>query len=150
VVADPWTRGPMCQRSAYPFPSFCVTAWRAPSVSARPRCRACACPPSLTSGPDLSVTPLVRSPPFPPPDCLSRRPVGPTRQRAPALASRTRDARAADVWDPLISPRVQSHTPASNLGLPFPIGWPRSLDTLSLWLICLRPPRFSVNRTRRP
>jgi hypothetical protein len=36
VVADRWTLGPMRQHSAYAFPPFCVAAWRAPSVSARP------------------------------------------------------------------------------------------------------------------
>jgi hypothetical protein len=60
VVANRWTLGPARQHSAYPFPPFRVAAWRAPSVSARPRCHASACPPSLTSGPDLSVTPPVR------------------------------------------------------------------------------------------
>jgi hypothetical protein len=62
---------------ASPFSPFCVTTWRAPSVSARPRCCACACPLLLISGPDLPVTPPVRPPPFPPPECLSHRPMGP-------------------------------------------------------------------------
>ena len=63
-----------------PFLSpFLVSAWRAPSVSARPRCHAYVCPPPLTSGPDLPVAPFVRLTPFPPPDGPNRRPMGPAR-----------------------------------------------------------------------
>jgi hypothetical protein len=137
--------------SVSPFlSSFLVTTWRAPSVSARPRCRACACPPPLSSGPNLLMALFVRLPLFPPPDGPSRRPVGLARQRAPTLASRTGDTRAANAWDPPVSPHVRSHAPASNLERPFFIGWPRSQDTLSRWSICLRPPRFYANRTPRP
>jgi hypothetical protein len=85
VVADRWTLGPTRQHSAYPFPLFYVTAWRAPSVSARPRCRACACPPSLTRGPDLSVTPPVRPRCFP-----SRLSESPTRGPRPPERARAR------------------------------------------------------------
>jgi hypothetical protein len=68
--------------------------------------------------------------------------MGPARQGAPALASRTGDTRATNAWDPLVSPRVRSRALASNLGRPFPIGWPRSQDTLSRWSICLTPLGF--------
>jgi hypothetical protein len=128
--------------SASPFLSpLLVTIWRALSVITRPRYRACACPPPLTSGPDLPTAPFVRLPPFPP-FGPSRRPMGPTRQGTPALTSRTGDTRAADVGDPPVSPRVRSRAVASNLGHPFPIRWPRSQDTLSWWSICLRPLGF--------
>jgi hypothetical protein len=136
--------------SASPFLSpLLVTSWRAPSVSTRPRYRTCACPPQLTSGPGLPAALFVRLPSFPPVGS-SHRSVGPARQGAPALASRIGDTRAADAWDPPASPRVRSRAPASNLERLFPIGWPRSQDTLSLWMFCLRPPRLSANRTRRP
>jgi hypothetical protein len=121
---------------------FCVTAWRAPSISAFPRCRACACPLQLTSGPDLHVTPPVKPQSFPPPECLSRRPVGLAHQRAPALASRTGDTRVVHAWDPPVSHHVRSRVTTSNIGRPFSIGWQRSPDTLSLWLFCLRPLGF--------
>jgi hypothetical protein len=118
-----------------------VTVWKAPSVSTRPRYRSCACPPPLTSGPTSSRPRLSGSRRFPRVG-PSRRTVGPARQGAPALASYTRDTWAADAWDPSVSPRVRSRAPASNLGRPFPMGWPRSQDTLSLWLFCLRPLGF--------
>jgi hypothetical protein len=74
--------------SASPFLSpLLVTAWRAPSVSTRPRYRACVCPPPLTSGPDLPAAPFVKLLPFPP--CWSEspnrgpRPLGSARARIP-------------------------------------------------------------------
>jgi hypothetical protein len=40
--------------------------------------------------------------------------------------------------------------PGSNLDHLFLIGWPRSLETPSLWAVCLKPPQFPRNRTHRP
>jgi hypothetical protein len=96
--------------------------WRAPSVTACPRVRAYACPPSLTSGPSLSMAPPVRSPSLSPSRYPSHRLMGPARQSMPMLPSHTKDAQAADAWDPSVSPRVRSRAPTSNLGRPFPIG----------------------------
>jgi hypothetical protein len=101
---DPDIRGPLAVSRAdlSPLPLY-AAEWRAPSVSTCSRVRTCACPPSLTSGPNLSVTQPIRSPPLSPSHCPSRRFVGPTCQSAPV--SRTEDARAVDTWDPPVSPR---------------------------------------------
>lgn len=53
--------------SPLPPPPLYVADWRALSISASSRLRTSACPPSLTSRPNLSVTPPIRSPPLSPP-----------------------------------------------------------------------------------
>jgi hypothetical protein len=62
---------------------FCVTAWRAPSVRARPRSRACACPLPLTSEPD-PPDPACQTPAVSPSQVPESPTRGPARQRAPA------------------------------------------------------------------
>jgi hypothetical protein len=73
-------------RRLLPSSLLCATDWRAPYVSACPWVRACACPPSLTSGPELSVTLHVRPPPF----SSSRLSESPTHGPRPPESARAR------------------------------------------------------------
>jgi hypothetical protein len=70
---------------------------------------------------------------FPPPDCLSHRPVGPAHKRAPALASRTRmprpltrgthrSALASDPARPLLISGVRSRSDGREARIPFRCG----------------------------
>jgi hypothetical protein len=75
---------------------------------------------------------------------------------APPTRARPRSRRAMGLPRPLTRGTRRSvlafalTRAASNPGHPFLIGWPRSPDNPSLCAVCLKPPRFPGNRTRRP